>query len=152
MNKVVLIGRICNDIELRYTGNNTPVATFTIAVNRQFTNQEGEREADFINCVVWRKQAENLKNYMSKGSQIAVEGSIQTRSYDDANGNKRYITEIVANNIEFLESKKVNANERNETQEENKSQTNPYEEFGKELEYRQMEQDRMWEDDNGLPF
>lgn len=144
MNKVVLIGRICNDIELRYTGNNTPVATFTIAVNRQFTNQEGEREADFINCVVWRKQAENLKNYMSKGSQIAVEGSIQTRSYDDANGNKRYITEIVANNIEFLESKKE--------QKEEKQEENPYEEFGKELEYRQMEQDRMWEDDNGLPF
>ena len=105
MNKVVLIGRLTRDPELRYTGSNTAVATFSLAVNRNFTNQQGEREADFINIVVWRKQAENVKNYLSQGSQVAVEGRIQTRSYDDNNGQKRYITEVVADNVEFLSSK-----------------------------------------------
>ena len=105
MNKVVLIGRLTRDPELRYTGSNTAVASFSLAVNRNFTNQQGEREADFINIVVWRKQAENVKNYLSQGSQVAVEGRIQTRSYDDNNGQKRYITEVVADNVEFLGSK-----------------------------------------------
>ena len=105
MNKVVLIGRLTRDPELRYTGSNTPVATFTLAVNRNFSNQQGEREADFINIVVWRKQAENVKNFMTQGSQVAVEGRIQTRSYDDKDGQKRYVTEVVADNVEFLGSK-----------------------------------------------
>ena len=104
MNKVVLIGRLTRDPELRYTGSNTPVASFTLAVNRPFSNQQGEREADFINVVVWRKQAENVKNYLSQGSQAAVEGRIQTRSYDDQNGQKRYVTEVVADNVEFLDN------------------------------------------------
>ena len=108
MNKVFLIGRLARDPELRYTGSNTPVATFTVAVNRTFTNQAGEREADFINCVIWRKQAENVKNYLSQGSQVAVEGRIQVRSYDDQNGQKRYVTEVVADNVEFLGSKRDN--------------------------------------------
>ena len=105
MNKVFLIGRLTRDPELRYTGNNTAVATFSIAVNRNFSNQQGEREADFINIVVWRKQAENVKNYLSQGSQVAIDGRIQTRSYDDNNGQKRYVTEVVADNVEFLGSK-----------------------------------------------
>ncbi len=105
MNKVFLIGRLTRDPELRYTGNNTAVASFSIAVNRNFTNQSGEREADFINIVVWRKQAENVKNYLSQGSQVAIDGRLQTRTYDDQNGNKRYITEVVADNVEFLGSK-----------------------------------------------
>jgi len=105
MNKVVLIGRLTRDPELRYTGSNTPVATFSLAVNRNFQNQNGEREADFINIVVWRKQAENVKNFLTQGSQVAVEGRIQTRSYDDQNGQKRYVTEVVADNVEFLGSK-----------------------------------------------
>ena len=105
MNKVVLIGRLTRDPELRYTGSNTPVATFSLAVNRNFQNQNGEREADFINIVVWRKQAENCKNFLTQGSQVAIEGRIQTRSYDDQNGQKRYVTEIVADNVEFLGSK-----------------------------------------------
>ena len=88
MNKVFLIGRLTRDPELRYTGNNTAVATFSIAVNRNFSNQNGEREADFINIVVWRKQAENVKNYLTQGSQVAIDGRIQTRSYDDQNGKK----------------------------------------------------------------
>ncbi len=105
MNKVFLIGRLTRDPELRYTGSNTAVATFSIAVNRNFSNQDGVREADFINIVVWRKQAENVKNYLSQGSQVAIDGRIQTRSYDDQNGNKRYVTEVVADNVEFLGSK-----------------------------------------------
>ena len=105
MNKVFLIGRLTRDPELRYTGNNTAVASFSIAVNRNFTNQSGEREADFINIVVWRKQAENVKNYLTQGSQVAIDGRIQTRSYDDADGKKRYVTEVVADNVEFLGSK-----------------------------------------------
>lgn len=105
MNKVFLIGRLTRDPELRYTGNNTAVASFSLAVNRNFTNQAGEREADFINIVVWRKQAENVKNYLSQGSQVAIDGRLQTRSYDDNNGQKRYVTEVIADNVEFLGTK-----------------------------------------------
>ncbi len=113
MNKVFLIGRLTRDPELRYTGNNTPVATFSLAVNRNFTNQSGEREADFINIVVWRKQAENVKNYLNQGSQVAIDGRIQTRSYDGNDGQKRYVTEIVADNVEFLGSKNSSNNSTN---------------------------------------
>ena len=109
MNKVILIGRLTRDPELRYTGSNTPVTTFSLAVNRPFTNQSGEREADFINCVVWRKLAETVKNYLSQGSQVAVEGRIQTRNYDDQNGQKRYVTEVIVENIDFVGSRRDNA-------------------------------------------
>ncbi len=105
MNKVFLIGRLTKDPELRYTGSNLPVATFSIAVNRNFSNANGEREADFINIVVWRKQAENVKNYIGQGSQVAIDGRIQTRTYDDKDGVKRYITEVVADNVQFLDTK-----------------------------------------------
>ena len=105
MNKVVLIGRLTKDPELRYTSSNVPAASFTLAVNRTFQNQNGVREADFINIVMWRKQAETAKKYLSKGSLIAVEGRIQTRNYDGADGKKVYVTEVVADNFEFLESK-----------------------------------------------
>ncbi len=108
MNKVFLIGRLTKDPELRYTGSNIAVATFSLAVNRNFSNQSGEREADFINIVVWRKQAENVKNYLTQGSQVAIDGRIQTRSYDDQDGKKRYVTEVVADNVEFLGSKSSN--------------------------------------------
>ena len=104
MNKVFLIGRLTRDPELRYTGSNIPVATFSIAVNRNFTNQSGEREADFINIIVWRKQAENVKNYVKKGSQVAIDGRIQTRNYEQ-DGVKRYVTEVVADNVQFLDSR-----------------------------------------------
>lgn len=105
MNKVFLIGRLTRDPELRYTSSNIAVATFSIAVDRNFSNAAGEREADFINIVVWRKQAENVKNCMHKGSQVAIDGRIQTRSYDDTDGKKRYVTEVVADNVQFLDSK-----------------------------------------------
>ena len=128
MNKVVLIGRLTRDPELRYTDSNTPVATFSLAVNRNFANQNGEREADFINIVVWRKQAENVKNFLSQGSQVAVEGRIQTRTYDDQNGQKRYITEVVADNVEFLGSKN-SSNSNNGSSNKNSAEPTPYD-FG----------------------
>ena len=126
MNKVFLIGRLTRDPELRYTGNNTAVATFSIAVNRNFANAQGEREADFFNIVVWRKQAENVKNYLTQGSQVAIDGRIQTRSYDDNNGQKRYVTEVVADNVEFLGSKNSSNNSSNGS---NNEEPTPYD-FG----------------------
>ena len=134
MNKVFLIGRLTRDPELRYTGNNTAVATFSIAVNRNFSNQQGEREADFINIVVWRKQAENVKNYLSQGSQVAIDGRIQTRSYDDNNGQKRYVTEVVADNVEFLGSKNSSSNSNSiNNSEKNNAGPTPYD-FGDDKE------------------
>lgn len=105
MNTVILVGRLTKDPELRRTNSDIPVVQFSLAVNRIGLNSAGEREADFINCVVWRAQAENLAKYMRKGNQIGIEGRIQTRNYDDQNGVKRYVTEVVCNNIHFLEPK-----------------------------------------------
>ena len=129
MNKVFLIGRLTRDPELRYTGSNIPVATFALAVNRNFSNQQGEREADFINIVVWRKQAENVKNYLTQGSQVAIDGRIQTRSYDDNNGQKRYVTEVVADNVEFLGSKNSSNNSMNNSASNKDAGPSPYD-FG----------------------
>ncbi|MBB6454440.1 single-strand DNA-binding protein [Salirhabdus euzebyi] len=105
MNRVVLVGRLTKDPDLRYTPNGVAVANFTVAVNRPFSNQQGDREADFINCVVWRRAAENLANFMKKGSLIGVDGRIQTRSFDNQEGKRVFITEVVAETIQFLESK-----------------------------------------------
>lgn len=110
MNRVILIGRLTRDPELRYTSSNIATASFSLAVDRNFTNQNGEREADFINIVVWRKQAENCKNYLTKGSQVAIDGRIQTRSYDGQDGQKRYVTEVIADNVQFLGTKASNTN------------------------------------------
>ena len=129
MNKVFLIGRLTRDPELRYTGSNTAVATFSIAVNRNYANAQGEREADFINIVVWRKQAENVKNYLSQGSQVAIDGRIQTRSYDDKDGQKRYVTEVVADNVEFLGSKASSENSNNTKGSSKNAEPTPYD-FG----------------------
>lgn len=105
LNRVVLVGRLTKDIELRYTSSNVAVAQFTVAVNRAFSNQNGEREADFVNCVAWRNQAENMAKYVKKGALIGVDGRIQTRSYDDATGKRVYVTEVVAESVQFLEPK-----------------------------------------------
>ncbi|MFW5913505.1 MAG: single-stranded DNA-binding protein [Bacillota bacterium] len=105
INRVVLVGRLTKDPELRRTSNDTPVTTFRLAVNRQFTNRQGDREADFIQCVVWRRQAENVAKYVKKGSLVGVEGRIQTRNFDDQNGNRRFIVEVVADSVQFLETK-----------------------------------------------
>lgn len=116
MNKVLLIGRLTRDPELRYTGSNRAVTQITIAVNRNFANQNGEREADFINVVVWDKAAENLKKYVGKGRMVAVEGRIQTRNYDNNEGKKVYVTEVVAQNVQFLDSRSASDNSASYTQ------------------------------------
>ncbi len=104
LNQVVLIGRLTHDPELRYTaGGGVPVTTFSLAVERPFTNQQGEREADFIKIVTWRKQAENVANYLGKGSLVAVAGRLQIRSYEDNDGVKRKVAEVVADNVRFLD-------------------------------------------------
>lgn len=104
LNQVVLIGRLTHDPELRYTaGGGVPVTTFSLAVERPFTNQQGEREADFIKIVTWRKQAENVANYLGKGSLVAVSGRLQIRSYEDNDGVKRKVAEVVADNVRFLD-------------------------------------------------
>lgn len=105
LNRVILIGRLTKDPELRYTPNGTAVTTFTLAVSRARSSQTGEREADFINIVAWSKLADLCANYLKKGRQAAVEGRIQTRSYDNKEGKKVYVTEVVAENVQFLGSR-----------------------------------------------
>lgn len=112
MNKVVLIGRLSRDPELRHTSNNTPVCQINVAISRP-VSQGHEPETDFINVVVWNKQAENLVKYQKKGNQIAVEGRIQTRNYDNEEGKKVYVTEVLANHVEFIGS---NSNKTNDNQ------------------------------------
>lgn len=118
LNRVVLVGRLVKDVDLRYTPNGVAVSTFTLAVNRTFTNQQGEREADFVSVVVWKKQAENAANYLSKGSLCGVDGRIQTRNYEGQDGKKVYVTEVVAEGVQFLEPKKDNQEQPSSRQEE----------------------------------
>ncbi|WP_209124502.1 single-stranded DNA-binding protein [Alkalihalobacillus sp. BA299] len=108
MNRTILVGRLTKDPELRYTPSGVAVATFTLAVNRTFTNQQGEREADFINCVVWRKPAENVANFLKKGSLAGVDGRLQSRSYEGQDGKRVFVTEVVAESVQFLEPKNSN--------------------------------------------
>ena len=110
MNRVMLVGRLTTKPELRYTNSNLPFSRFSVAVNRTFSNTQGQRETDFINIVVWRKQAENVCNFLNKGSLVSIEGRIQTGSYDDKDGNKRYTMEVVADSVQFLESKSQSQN------------------------------------------
>ena len=124
INNVVLVGRLTKDLDLRYTSNGTAVATFSMAVNRQFTNQEGKRDADFINCVIWRKSAESMANFTRKGSLVGIEGHIQTRSYDNQQGQKVYVTEVVVEEVTFLESKKTGAQSNGDYQQTNTQQYN----------------------------
>lgn len=126
INNLTLVGRLTKDPDLKYTGNGTAVVTFTLAVNRNFTNQNGEREADFINCVIWRKPAETLANYAKKGVLIGVTGRIQTRSYDNQQGQKVYVTEVIADNFQLLESKKADSSQNTQGGGVSNSQTNNY--------------------------
>ena len=131
MNQVILTGRLTKDPELKSVVNDKSVASFTIAVDKY---KEG---ADFINCVVWGKQAENLCKYQEKGSQIGLTGRINTRTYDDAKGNKQYVTEVIADSIEFLGTKKE------------QTETNPFEEFGNNI---KSEGNGIEISDSDLPF
>lgn len=127
MNKVLLIGRLTAKPQLSYTTSNIAYCRFNIAVNRAVKSENGERQADFINCVIWRKPAENVANYLDKGSLVSVEGRLQTGSYTDKQGNKRNMFDVVADNIQFLDSKKT----------ENKKEPEPvdvYKEFGDSVE------------------
>lgn len=105
INSTVLVGRLTRDPELKYTGNNVAVASFSLAVNRNFKDANGERETDFINCVIWRQQAEKLANWAKKGALIGITGRIQTRSYENQQGQRVYVTEVVAENFQMLESR-----------------------------------------------
>jgi len=106
LNRVILVGRLTRDPDLRYTADSgIAVTRFTVAVNRKFTNQQGEREADFINIVTWRALAENCGNYLKKGSLVAIEGRIQTRSYENQEGRTVYVTEVVADDVRFLNTR-----------------------------------------------
>ena len=145
MNRVVLAGRLTKDPELRYTPNGVAVANFTVAVNRPFKNQQGEQEADFINCVAWRKQAENLANYMRKGSLVGVDGRIQTRTYENQEGRRVFVTEVLAEHITFLESRNESQTSGNTGQFEQQApqqEPNPFAEDGEKIEV----------DGDNLPF
>lgn len=135
INNVVLVGRMTRDAELRYTPSNQAVATFSLAVNHNFKSQNGEREADFINCVIWRQQAENLANWAKKGALIGITGRIQTRNYENQQGQRVYVTEVVADNFQLLESKDRG----------NQSQGNSQPDFGRQAEPFSI-------DDDSLPF
>lgn len=144
MNKVILIGRLTKDLDLRYTQSGTAVANFTLAVNRRFTNQNGEREADFINCVAWQKAAEFVANYFTKGQQMALEGRLQVRSYEGDDGQRRWVTEVVVEQMEFVGSKndKGNSGNGNSGGGTHSGGSRGYEGLGQEVMF----------DDNELPF
>ena len=113
INNVTLVGRLTRDPELRYTPSNIAITTFNMAVNRNFKNQAGDREADFINCMIWRQQAENFANWCKKGNQVGITGCIQTRSYDNQQGQRVYVTEVVADTFQLLEKRDHSANQAN---------------------------------------
>lgn len=109
MNKVIMIGNLANDVNSGYTQNGKVWCRFSIAVNRRYTDQNGQRQADFFNVIVWGKCAENCINYLSKGRKVGVEGSLENRSFDGNDGQKHYVTEIIADNVEFLGSRQTAA-------------------------------------------
>ena len=121
INNVVLVGRLTKDCDLRYTSSGIAVATFTLAVNRNFSNQNGERETDFINCVIWRKPAETLANYTRKGSLIGLTGRMQTRNYENQQGQRVYVTEVVVENFQMLESREVTENRKQSVNQANQT-------------------------------
>ena len=124
INRTVLVGRLTRDPELRYTSSGAAVVSFTVAVNRQFTNSKGEREADFINCVMWRKAAENFANFTHKGSLVGIDGRIQTRNYENQQGTRVYVTEVVAENFSLLESKAQSQRSNESAPQNNNYQSN----------------------------
>src|SRR5699024_956551 len=134
LNRVVLTGRLTRDPDLKYTQNGVAVANGNIACNRPFKNQQGENEADFINFVVWKKAAENLANYMKKGSQIGIDGRLQTRTYENNNGQTVYRNEVVDDSVQFLESRGSNQQQSQQTQQPQQNQQNQtFEQAGVEI-------------------
>lgn len=124
INRVVLVGRLTRDPDLRVTQNNISISNFNLAINRPFTDQNGERGADFINCIAFRKIAENVNKYVKKGSLVGVDGRIQTRNYENKEGQRIYVTEVVADSVQFLEPKGTNNNQSNSNSAERHSYSN----------------------------
>ena len=129
INRVVLTGHLTKDPELKVTQSGLSVVQFVIGVQRQFARKDGEREADFISCVAWRKTAENIAKYFKKGQLIGIDGRVQTRSYDDKNGQRVYVTEVVVDNFAFLSSQKGQDNQ-NSSQRPNTTAQDPFAETG----------------------
>ena len=129
INNITLVGRLTKESDLRYTSDGTATATFSLAVNRPFKSANGEREADFINCVIWRKNAENFANFTRKGSLVGITGRIQTRNYENKEGQRVYVTEVVAENFALLESKKDGASNGQTGQSNNRSSHQPSDPF-----------------------
>lgn len=125
INRAVLVGRLTNDMELRYTQSGTAVGSFNLAVNRQFKNADGDREADFVSCVIWRKAAESLANFTHKGSLIGVDGHIQTRNYENKQGNRVYVTEIVVDNFSLLDPKRSDQTNKQQSK-SNQNSNDPF--------------------------
>ena len=125
INRVVLVGRLTKDPVLRKTAAGTSITSFTVACNRRF-KQEGQPDADFVNCVAWNKVADNVNKYTHKGSLVAVDGRIQTRSYDDQQGKRVYVTEIVAENVQFLDNKNASNNENHDNTVQNDTYQNDF--------------------------
>ena len=141
LNSICLVGRLTKNAELIYVNDSMAVATFTLAVNRNFKSQNGEREADFINCVIWRQQAENLANWAKKGALIGITGRIQTRNYENQQGQQVYVTEVVVETFQLLESRK--------DREGGQSQGYSHPDFSRQT---QMNANPMDISDDDLPF
>lgn len=122
INRAVLTGRLTRDPELKYTQGGNAVCSFTLAVDRQFRNQDGDRDSDFINCVIWRKSAENFANFTQKGSLIGIDGRIQTRNYENQQGQRVYVTEVVVDNFAFLDSRQKGSSPQQSSYNQNASQ------------------------------
>ena len=129
INNITLVGRLTKDADLRYTSDGTATATFSLAVNRPFKSANGEREADFINCVIWRKNAENFANFTRRGALVGITGRIQTRNYENKEGQRVYVTEVVAENFALLESKKDGTSNGQTGQSNNRGSHQPSDPF-----------------------
>ena len=154
INNVVLVGRVVKELDLKYTSSGTAVGTFSLAVNRQFTNQAGEREADFISCVIWRKSAENFANFTRRGALVGITGRIQTRNYEGNDGKRVYITEVVADNFTLLEPKQTTEQRpRESTRERQQEQKRSnYNDFNNTPDPFNSHGEPYFVDDDSLPF
>ena len=145
LNKVILMGRIANDLEIKQTQNGVAVMQFSLAVERRYKGADGERETDFINCVAWRQQAEFIGKYFRKGRMIAVEGNLRTRTYDDKNGTKHYVTEVYVDNVSFTGEKAENENQNSSVQPSQPNNTSSSDDLS-------IDEDFEVISDDGVPF
>lgn len=143
INNVVLVGRLTRKPELKHTPQGIAVATFSVAISRNYTTQSGERETDYINIVAWRRQAENIGQYLDKGSLVGIQGSIRTRNYDAQDGTRRYVTEVVADNVTFLDSRNSNNANQTNNQLNHQNQAQQFANQGNQDPFYQMEQNQF---------